>query len=104
MILSSGDDGIHSDLTLDINGGEINITKSYEELESAAITINDGTIHDGINVVDNNSETQQTNVTMEQNTQRQNAFNTSGNNNLYINGGYIVVDAEGDSLDIVISI
>ena len=41
---------------------------------------------------------------MEQNTQRQNAFNTSGNNNLYINGGYIVVDAEGDSLDIVISI
>jgi hypothetical protein len=56
MLLASGDNGIHSDSTLEISGGDLSITRSYEGIESAVITINDGTIHlvasdDGINAV-----------------------------------------------------
>ncbi|GAB5491919.1 MAG: carbohydrate-binding domain-containing protein [Phototrophicaceae bacterium] len=77
--LASGDDAIHADATIDINDGIIDIRASYEGIESAIITINDGNIHivssdDGINVA-------------------------SGSNVMLINGGYIVIDSEGDGLD-----
>jgi hypothetical protein len=99
IVLTSGDDGIHSDSTLGINGGDITITKCYEGIESSAITINDGNIHlvasdDRINAVggvDGSSINGRP---------RQNNFNSSGGNYLYINGGYIVIDATGDGLDI----
>jgi hypothetical protein len=53
--ISSGDDGMHADSNLEINGDEIYISQSYEGLESAIITINHGDIYivssdDGINV------------------------------------------------------
>ncbi len=55
FVLASGDDGMHADETLEVNGGDIRIANSYEGLESAVITINDGDIHvvasdDGVNV------------------------------------------------------
>lgn len=91
--ISSGDDGIHSDEVLEINGGIINVTKSYEGIESADITINDGTIHivstdDGLNVAGGSDSS---------------GFGggfSAGNYRLYINGGYIVVDATGDGIDV----
>lgn len=94
----SGDDGIHADGTLEINGGEIAITQTYEGLESAVMTINDGTIHmvtsdDGINVAggaDSSSVSGRPG---------QNDFAVNENNQLYINGGYIAIDADGDALD-----
>jgi len=97
--LASGDDGIHSDSNLEIDGGDISITKSYEGIESAVITINDGTIHitasdDGINVVGGNDGS------AVNGRPGQNSFASSGNNWLYINGGYIAVDAAGDGLDV----
>jgi hypothetical protein len=99
ITLASGDDGIHSDSTLEISGGEINITTCYEGIESAVITINDGHIHlaardDGINAVSGDDG-----FTVNARPGRDN-FNVSTTNYLYINGGYTVIDATGDGLDV----
>jgi hypothetical protein len=59
FVLASGDDGMHADASLTINNGTIQVTKSYEGIESAVITINDGDINivasdDGLNVAGGN--------------------------------------------------
>ena len=109
--LNTGDDGMHADATLTINGGSITIPTSYEGLESAVITINAGDINltasdDGINVaggVDGSGQMagpgrggrgqggpggQTGEVTT-----------YTGSYYLYINGGVILVNAQGDGLD-----
>jgi hypothetical protein len=96
--IASGDDAIHADATLEIDGGEISIAQSYEGLESAVMTINDGTIHvkssdDGINVaggVDGSSVNGRAG---------QNQFAANMNNQLFVNGGYLSIDAGGDGID-----
>ncbi len=96
--ISSGDDGMHSDVSLEINGGTINILKSYEGIESAAITVNAGTINltssdDGFNTaggVDGSAMNGRPG---------QNHFESFGNYPLYIHGGYITINADGDGLD-----
>jgi hypothetical protein len=95
--LSTGDDGIHADDSLTINNGEFNITKSFEGLESAIITINNGNIHvkssdDGINIAGGRDAS---------GTFPRPGWDTfnSGDYHLYINGGYIYVDATGDGID-----
>ena len=95
IILASGDDGIHSDSTLEINGGDISITKCYEGIDSEVITINDGNIHlvasdDGMNSAVGNGG-----FPMRGQPGQKKNFNASGDNYLYINGGYIVIDATG---------
>ena len=40
--LATGDDGVHADDALIVNGGTITVTESYEGLEGLAVTINDG--------------------------------------------------------------
>ena len=98
LLLASGDDGIHADATLEVNGGSLSITKSYEGIESAVITLNDGNVHitasdDGINVAggaDGSSLGQRPG---------QNDFVASADHHLYIHGGYIFVDATGDGID-----
>lgn len=99
IILASGDDAIHSNSTLEINGGDIRIAKCYEGIESSTITINGGNIHivasdDGINAVNSNG------TPLMMGRPGQNNFNFVGDNYLYINGGYIAIDATGDGLDI----
>lgn len=81
--IQSGDDGIHADQALTINGGTISIAKSYEGLEGAIITLNDGDVDvtasdDGVNAAGDES---------------------SGSNELHINGGSLTVNAGGDGLD-----
>lgn len=97
--INSGDDGIHSDSTMVINGGEIKIDKSYEALESASITINDGSFHltasdDGINTAGGNDGSSVDGRT------GQNNFNATDGSKLNIKGGYIYVDAQGDGIDV----
>jgi hypothetical protein len=99
MTLTSGDDGIHADATIEISGGDIRIIKSYEGIESAIITINKGNIHlvssdDGINVVGGVDDS------AINGRPGQNQFTSTGSNYLIINGGYLVVDAKGDGLDV----
>lgn len=98
ITLASGDDGVHADSDLEISGGEITITKSYEGLEASVVTINEGTIHlqssdDGINVAGG------ADASSTSGRPGQNAFVENENNKLYINGGYVVIDANGDALD-----
>lgn len=86
LLLASGDDGIHAEDSLTINGGEVNVLQAVEGLESTLITINTGTIHlvtsdDGLNATTGNGGEQ------------------ADSSYFYINGGYVVVNAEGDGLD-----
>ncbi len=106
--LNTGDDGMHADATLTINGGNIAIPTSYEGLESAVITINAGDINltssdDGINVaggVDGSGQMAGPGrggrgpggPTGEVTTY-------TGSYYLNINGGAILVNAQGDGLD-----
>ncbi|MCW4016540.1 MAG: carbohydrate-binding domain-containing protein [Candidatus Bathyarchaeota archaeon] len=98
--ISTGDDGIHADTSLEINGGTFDITKSYEGLESALITVNNGNIQivssdDGINIAGGNDNSGFDGRA------RQDMFSTSSSDTyyLYINGGVIVIDSGGDGID-----
>ncbi|MGC9349302.1 MAG: carbohydrate-binding domain-containing protein [Anaerolineae bacterium] len=98
LLLASGDDGMHADTTLTIEGGSLSITQSYEGIESALITINDGTIRvlagdDGINVSGGSDGSAMGGRP------GQNTFATSGTDHLYLNGGYIYIYADGDGID-----
>ena len=95
--IATGDDGVHADETIEINGGTFNITWSYEGIESAVITINGGNIHivssdDGINVAGGADGSGFGG-------RPGGGFGGSSDYNLFINGGYIFVNAEGDGLD-----
>lgn len=108
--LRTGDDGIHADATVTINGGEIDISQSYEGIESAVITINDGNISvvssdDGINVaggVDGSGMMPGPGRGGRGGPGGMAGGESSvytGDYYLYINGGTILVDAAGDGLD-----
>lgn len=96
--LSSGDDGIHSDETLIFNGGAVTILKSYEGIEGSSIILNDGKINlvssdDGANSAGGSDDTDS------QGTFGQDNFGSTGDHNIQINGGTLVIDAGGDGLD-----
>lgn len=96
LTLATGDDGVRANLAFTLNGGTVNITKSYEGVESETITINDGVLRlasqdDGINGSDS--------AAAAGGGMGRPGFET-GNSHLYINGGYVAVDAGGDGLDV----
>ena len=87
ITISSADDGIKSKDSLIINDGTINITKSYEGLETPNLTINGGDI--SVNSSDDGLNT---------------TYGTDGEFNdgsrLIVNGGYIYVNStQGDAID-----
>ncbi len=108
--ISTGDDAFHADSKITVNGGDINIIKSFEGIESMVVTINDGRIHlissdDGINIAGGNDSSG-----MFQAPGMGGGFDqwggmfpgiisSSTDHYLYINGGYVVIDALGDGID-----
>ncbi len=94
--IASGDDGIHADNSLGINGGKIDITKSYEGIESAEISITGGDIQlvasdDGLNVASGVDGSGMGGW---------GGYSSSGNYYLYMDGGYIYINATGDGVDV----
>lgn len=87
ITLASGDDGIHADGYVTINDGDISITKSVEAIEASEITVNDGNVKlvasdDGFNATSGRGG------------------EADDGSKLYLNGGYIAVNASGgDGLD-----
>jgi hypothetical protein len=101
--IATGDDGVHADTTLVVNGGKVTITRSYEGLESAAITISGGEISlvssdDGINAAGGRDAS---GVQAPGRPGAPDAFGgAAGAYSTTINGGTILVSASGDGLDI----
>jgi hypothetical protein len=98
LTLSSGDDGIHADSALTIDGGDILISQSYEGLESAAITMNGGTVRltakdDGFNAAGGNDGSSLGGRPGE------NSFKSDSAYFIRITGGYISINAGGDGID-----
>ncbi|NLO85241.1 MAG: carbohydrate-binding domain-containing protein [Clostridiales bacterium] len=105
VTLSSGDDGMHADNAITISGGDLKITLSYEGIEGTDITISGGNIDvyatdDGINGAggDNASETE-SGWGGEMGRGGRDMFSSS-TGTLLISGGYVLVEALGDGIDI----
>ena len=91
--IAANDDGVHAERSLIINGGTINIEKSYEGLEGRNILITGGDIKivssdDGINAGGGSDVTGQPGT-----------FDSDANCILTIDGGNIYVNASGDGID-----
>jgi hypothetical protein len=90
--ISTGDDAIHADTELTINDGRIAINESYEAIESITININGGEIHaksrdDALNAAGGDAGAARPRP------------GRGGEFYLNINGGYIVLNSEGDGID-----
>ena len=108
--ISSGDDGIHSDHTTTINDGTIRINTSVEGIEGAIVKIEGGTIQlwasdDGINGAGGDETTttevqsilDQYSISSGGNSQGMMASDSTGY--IFIDGGDIYINANGDGLD-----
>jgi len=98
LTLSSGDDGIHASSDLSISGGNILVSKSYEGLEGERILILGGDIDitasdDGLNAAGGNDGSG-----IGGPFGGRDAFGSS-DAEIFISGGYILVDASGDGID-----
>jgi len=100
LVLATSDDGVHANVAFTISDGDLRITRSYEGIESNQITINDGKIRlvssdDGIN----GTSATATGRGGMPGRGGPGGFE-AGDSRLFINGGYVAVDALGDGLDI----
>lgn len=100
FVISSGDDAVHADLNLVLNPESLKITKCYEGLEGAYVTVNGGEISiisddDGINATGEG-----VNSGMQMMHKNQGEEKTSNEDIwLTLNGGHIYIEASGDGID-----
>jgi hypothetical protein len=95
---ASGDDGIHADASIRIADGDITVTKSYEGIESSKIAVTGGNVQvysrdDGFNAAGGNDGSSLGGRP------GQNSFEPSVDAQISIDGGFVVVHADGDGLD-----
>jgi len=95
--IATGNNGILGNKTLEINNGDIRISRSFEGLEGSIVKINSGNIH--INSSDDGMSIRTSRSSSATGGRSRWGGSGSGSNFLYINGGYIVVNANGDGLD-----
>lgn len=96
--ITAESDGIQATTSLVVNSGTIDISKCYEGLEGANVTVNGGNIRikaddDGLNAAGGNDGSSVDARPIE---------NASSDDSTYfirINGGYLTVDAAGDGID-----
>ena len=98
LTIAAGDDGIHSDADLTISGGEINITQSDEGVEGVEMNLTGGVIYvvssdDGINAAGGE-------VTASTGSGGRGGMQSTSSGNLTISGGLVVVNAQGDGIDV----
>ncbi len=101
---ASGDDGVHADKALTITDGDLTITSCYEGLEAATITIGGGNTHitasdDGINASSGGSDTSGDYGPMGGRGGMGGDPFAADDSALFIHGGELYVDAQGDGLD-----
>ncbi len=101
LVLSAGDDGVHAEGALVIDGGDTTIVTCYEGLEGNQIYMNDGS-------VDLTSSDDGVNAASPSTGDADQIFGRGGMGGgmendasclVQINGGTLVVDAQGDGLD-----
>jgi hypothetical protein len=98
--IDAGNDGIHGEQSLAVNGGDITVARSVEGLESATITLTGGTVHiassdDGVN-----SSPAGDKSTTNTGPGGGPGMGETGSNPMYVRGGYLYANANGDGLDI----
>ena len=101
--LTSGDDAV-TGLTVDISGGSITVTKSYEGLEANDIIINGGTMYvtafdDGVNAAGGQDQSSQGGRPGQNNFNPGAPGGGASNASITVNGGYLFVVASGDGVD-----
>ncbi len=113
VTLAAGDDGVHADTDLTIAGGDLEVTESYEGLESADMTIAGGDItitarDDGVNLAGGDGSAaagpgdQADDFGDRPGGGRgggTGGFEEVGDYHLAITGGQLVIDSGGDGLD-----
>lgn len=90
--IESGDDGIHADDTFTLSDGTIVISKSYEGIEAETLYFKGGTTSivasdDGVNAAGGSDSN------------KSDPWSSGSTGTLYIEGGYLFINASGDGLD-----
>lgn len=93
--IKTGDDVFHADSTLTLSDGTCTVSESYEGLEGMEIYLSGGTWNitssdDGMNAAGGSDSSS---------SRMQDMFAVNENNNIYISGGYLYINAEGDGID-----
>ena len=106
LTISSGDDGIHADAAVNIEGGTIVVNESYEGIEGLSISISGGSTtvtasDDGLNAAGGNaSNGSQTFGNDDWGGGAPGGMNDGGTNgSIVISGGIVHVTAGGDGID-----
>ncbi len=105
MILASGDDGIHADNALYLQGGDILVSQSYEGLEAADLQISGGETRlyasdDGINAAGGEKDTSANDSDGSGGSRGGMGFLSTTNGTLLMSGGYVLVNCNGDGIDV----